>query len=140
MNKKIIIAVIAIIAVVAIGISILSLNQTPTENMSNSNVDEFPDSSEFIGKEKAIEIFNNRDQSTVITITVPAGSPIPGASGSVRMIVTEETDMGLSDSGLTNATDAQLIKKEGVDVYKLTLKSGYDTYYAYVNAKTGEIL
>ena len=131
MDKKII-GVLAIIGIVAIGIGVFALNGTSNNNQvddSNNNkandsndnqVDEIPESPEYIGKAKAIEIWNNRDPSASYPVTFKAGSII----------------------GVCNATDAKLIKNEdGIVVYEIIMKDdiGIDAR-AYINAKTGEII
>jgi uncharacterized membrane protein YkoI len=131
MDKKIIIGVIVIIAVVAIGIGIFAFNGETNENNSSEekeakdNVEEYPDSPEYIGKEKAIEIFNNKDPSGKIQLSISAGSVMPTAE----------------DLRNFKATDAKLIKNEdGIMVYQFTLTNERGTYSAFVDAKTGEIL
>jgi len=128
------IAIVLIIVVVCVGIGILSFYGSGSLNNNNNNnnstnEEEYPESSEYIGKEKAIEIFNNRDPSNTIELSVTAGSVLPEREDIINF----------------KATEAKLIKNEdGIIVYKLTLKSksseGKGNYYAFVDAKTGKIL
>ena len=82
MKNKTMIAIVLIIVVVCVGIGILSFYGSGSLNNNNNNnnstnEEEYPESSEYIGKEKAIEIFNNRDPSNTIELSVTAGSVLP---------------------------------------------------------------